>query len=303
MNQLVKVLCFLFVAVLVATIPMQAAAEAIANFTGGNDDTTNVDAFHGIAGDGWTTPWFENQLLPSGDTLSATNTVTDTNPVDGGGNYLSSTVTTSVAAGSKVSYALLRQFQDGIDRTAPFTIDFTVRIDEDVTGFDAYHDRYSMSDGANDVTGASGDASWQIMAHGAGGSACYADAAGYWTFYDGDSNGTYYGTNPDKLLNTGIALTTGGVYTISVKVDPVAETWDGSISDGVDTFSRSSMGWRTSRNGTTYSALVFGTKADAGTTTRQWSIDSIAMIQVPEPATIVLLGGLLMGVLLARRRR
>ena len=113
-----------------------------------------------------------------------------------------------------MSYALLRQFSDGIDRTAPYRIDFTVRIDEDVTGFDAYHDRYSICDGATDVVGTGGDASWAIMAHGGAGAHCYEEAAGYWTFYNGNHNGSYDGSDPTKLLNTGIALTTGGVSTM-----------------------------------------------------------------------------------------
>jgi len=260
----------------------------VADFTDGNG-TAAVDAYVGIPGDGWKTAWGANQLLTAGDTLTATNWVTAANPVAGGGNYLSSSVFTSVTAGASASYATLRNYTDGIDLALPYRIDFTIRIDEDIAAtFDEYHDRYVICDGASTATGTATSNSWSILAHGAAGAAAHAGVVGKWAFYNGRNNGNYYGTNPENLLDTGVALTMGGVYDFSVTVDPIARKWSGTVSDGITSFSQSEMGWRTSAS-LGFANLVFGTRADVGDETRAWSIDSISITQIPEPSTMTLL--------------
>jgi len=271
---------------LAASLAGAARASVVADFTNGNDDVTHVDAYHGVPGDGWKSPWVENQILTSGDSLLATNLVSNANPIAGGGNYLGSSVTTSVSAGASASYATSRDFSDGIDLSIPYRIEFTVRIDEDVSlGFDEYHDRYVLCDGDATTAGTSSVNSWSILAHGAAGAAAHAGVVGHWAFYNGSNNGTYLGTDPARLLDTGIAVITGSVYSFTVTVDPNQKTWSGTVSDGIDTYSQSDMGWRTSASlGKPY--LVFGTKADAGDETRAWSIDAVTITQVPGPPPV-----------------
>jgi len=125
-------------------------ADVTADFTDGNDDETYVDAFHGIPGDGWTTPWEENVGVhgSAGGNEIVTNTVTDTNPIfEAGNKYLSSTVDANGEL--DVRFAAARN-HGGIGRYTPRTIEFTFRLDEDVDGegstFTVYQDRYMIFD-------------------------------------------------------------------------------------------------------------------------------------------------------------
>jgi len=279
------------VSVLCLVLPLAGAApgETIANFTDGNNDVDKVDAYHGVAGGGWRTAWRENTLVSGGGAITDSTQVVDANPIDGGGNYLHCQVTTT-GVGTSACYATGRSFSDGVDVTKIFHIDFTIRIDENMDGgttFDGYHDRYTMCDGDSVATSTHSNCSWEIFAHGAAGAQAHAGAVKQWAFYDGDNNGSFNGADPTKMLSTGIALTTGGVYDFSVTVDPVSKTWSGSVSDGTNTWSHSNMGWRTSGSLTTH--IYFESKAGPGSDTRIWSVDSISIVNVPEPCSAVLL--------------
>jgi len=270
---------------LMASMAGIAGANVVADFTDGNDDMTYVDAYHGVAGNGWKSAWVENQILTSGDSLAVTNLVSDANPVASGGNYLGSSVSTSVVYGASASYATSRDYTDGIDLSVSYQIEFTVRIDEDIATFDEYHDRYVICDGDATAAGTGTINSWSILAHGAAGAAAHAGVVGKWAFYNGNNNGTYVGTDPTKLLDTGIALTAGGVYNFTITVDPNLRKWSGTVSDGLNTYTQSDMGWRTSAS-LANPYLVFGTKADLGDETRAWSIDSVTITQVPGPPPV-----------------
>ena len=78
-----------------ATGARTAQAQAVANFTGGNDTTAGgtatpgPDTYKGTAGNGWAGGYVINGNNSGGALLTAT--VASTNPLSGGGNYLSLT--------------------------------------------------------------------------------------------------------------------------------------------------------------------------------------------------------------------
>jgi len=115
---------------------------------------------------------------------------------------------------------------------------------------------------------------------------------GDWAFYNGNNNNDFDGSDPAKMIDTDITLTTGGLYNFSITIDPKFKKWNGTVSDGTDTFSRTFMGWRTS-NSTVSDYLYFATKSGGSTgspasDTREWSIDSVAITQLSETPTTIL---------------
>jgi len=84
-------------AIMVVT-SVSAKAVTVADFTGGNSSAI-VDAFQGIAGSGWQGGWVMNQT-----NATSTGTVSNTSPLNGGGNYLAMTSTTSGTGASATGW-------------------------------------------------------------------------------------------------------------------------------------------------------------------------------------------------------
>ena len=251
--------------------------EVEACFSGGNTDAV-VDAYVGMPGDGWTAAWREKHyyqtatpvVLSSGDAGFS-----EVKP--GSGSYLSYTGEglSSVYNGSS---AVFRKF--GLDSTSvnlgqPHTIEFTVRIDEDLSNFTDYYDRYCIYDTSVEHSGSSQDCSWLISAYGGEGEVAGSGFVGAWTFYDGDNDGSML---LDNHVDTNIALTTGGVYDFTIDVDPVARTYDATVSNGTSSFSASDLGWRCN-NYAVGGYLGFNLRNNSTSDTREMSIDNVKVSQ------------------------
>jgi hypothetical protein len=264
-------------------------AAVIANFTDGNG-TSSVDQYQGIVGNGWTTAWqFQ------GATFSST-VVTNTTPVNSGGNYLSTSKTSNVVPGLA---AVGRRFATtvaggGVDNTLPVVFSFDLRIDT-LTGWDATSDAITLN--ANNASGttygASGNSSWIIRAYGAtsGGA-----TASQWAFYNGAADGG--GFSSANFVSSGMTVSAGTTYSFTIVSDPDTKKYVTTISNGTTTVTSASMGWRAT---SASDGIGFSSEISATDDNVSWSLDSVSIANIPEPST-ALLGGLGLLALLRRRR-
>lgn len=265
--------------------PFTAIAAPIANFTDGNTNAA-IDGYLGMLGGGWNGAWGTN-------TASAgvfTNTVTNASPLNGGGNYLSASLggtTTSANTGT-----INRQWDTSvIPLTAPYKLTFNYRVDAGYGPTNNPADtntKYFISgDSAANATGLGSNNTWQIQ----GG---YTTAAGVAWFYQNDTVVTAVPTS--GAAGTFVPLVVGTTYTFAVTVNPVAFTYSFMLTDGINSFASGTLGFRNDVAG--QNKVFFGATRDVDHVgSLAYSIDSIALTAVPEPATlglaIVAAGGLL----------
>ncbi|HLA84135.1 MAG TPA: dockerin type I domain-containing protein [Thermoguttaceae bacterium] len=292
-------LCLFAAAIALTFAVGQAGAteiEAVANFDGGGTDavpvTDVVDAYTGMAGDGWAEGWYKY-------TNNATYTVgtNNTAPLSTlGGNYLDLTMTPNdVSTGRYCSVS--RYYTDpleGIDVTLSHSVDFQFRVNEDFgilfPVFSTSNDRYQMFDAPTHTQGNGGpNCSWLISCY--GGSATWLDASkvGHWVVYNGDNLGS--AASDAAHIDTGITVTQNTVYDFHVDVDAVTKTYDVKISLGETTLYDSltsgfenGLGWRTNA-ATTAGLPHFGCFGDNSSDTRSYSLDNVKITgtQVPPP--------------------
>jgi len=265
--------------------------QVAAHFDGGGSSTvpvTNVvDAYTGMAGNGWNGAW--GQKL-SQATLTA-NVVASGDPgfdelQSGTGAYLSLTAqgnlgTTEASAGVGRDYSCINV--EGVDWTKPHIVRFKLRIDEDVDGalstFTGNYDRYAITDSTALNSTTHPNNTWAIAAYGgenaSTGGNVTEEMVGKWCFADGDGAGTIV-----SLVNSGIALTTGGVYDFTILVDPTDKTYDVAVSDGTAESSATGLHWRTSA-ATVGGFLNFVCGVNSDSDVRAWSIDEIIISTPP----------------------
>jgi hypothetical protein len=266
----------------ILTFSCSSQAAILANFTDGTG-TTLPDQYAGVAGSGWLGAWGTN----NGPTVAVSNT----SPVNSGGNYLN--VTSSVANDTAVG----RRFDGtsaGVDITVPVTFTFDLRVDT-LTGFDTVNDYLSAhanSSAAGTNYNVSSNSSYIIRAYGASPSA--GKNANEWLFYNGAGDGGSF--SAANFQNSGMTVGAGTTYSFTVTNDPATKKYSVSIFDGTNTVSSSNLGWRSS---SASNGIAFNNRASAVTDVESYSIDNISI--VPEPGTVTLVG--LAGLAVLRRRR
>jgi hypothetical protein len=272
-------------------------ATAEAYFSDGNG--TDPDGFPGSAGNGWGSQWWDGD-----DPVTAT--ITNDDPLSaGGGNYLHN----ASCSNDHKALTVARRYYEGteggvIDLTKPHTVEFKIRIDEDIwdensTFWDDTNDRYQIFDYNQWRDGGTTlSASWAITCIGAEWSALgvTSDMVGNWVFYDGIANGTWGGS----MVDSEIAVTPGAVYEFTVTVDPDNQEWDVSVTDGTNSFSQTDMGWIAGSLGGYLH--VTGIESDEATDGRAYSLDDVVITEVPEPSTLTLLLAAALAGLAMRRR-
>jgi len=276
------------------------AESVVANFDDGNTET-EIDAFRGMAGDGWQDAW---SFYDDGKNGTPNVQVENTTEIKTGwGNYLRMAAT---ATGSDARYTEGRQYGASgatidLSLTDPVMYEFTIRINEDVDAedstFDYRQDRYMIMDYPSVTDNGSPLTTWAISVIGEDKDSTDDLEAKEWQFKNGDNN------THDSPVPTGIYVATGGVYDFTIVADPTDQTWDATISQvGGDSFTQEGMGWRT-RATQLGGFLNFNLRSQSSGETRDWSIDGITITQIPEPSTgvLVLIGTL--GACLFRRRR
>jgi len=268
--------------------PYGGMSLVAARFTGGGSDTAPVtdvvDAYVGMPGGGWATPWEKATLR-----ADATVAVSTASPVKSGGEYLSVSAvgTTEATMGRAVVARNYKTTADpGIDWSAEHTIKFTVRIDETTIGdpefdtFTAFDDRYLMYDAPDLQSGPSATCTWMITAYAAEGDYAGTDVVGQWCFYDGLRDDG----DMDGVLNidTNVDIVAGGVYDFTIVVDPETRSYDATVSDGVHSFTATDLGWRTSA-ADVGGYLHFGTRQSDEIDVRAFSLDGLVITTAGVP--------------------
>ncbi|NLE39768.1 MAG: hypothetical protein GX621_17250, partial [Pirellulaceae bacterium] len=239
-------------------------SQVVARFNDGETEEA-VDGFVGMAGNGWNSAWStRNDRATLAAAVSSANELKS-----GGGNCLEMTVTVGNtftygygAGGVTRDYA--RVNETGIDWTQDHTIQFTVRIDEDMdafsTSFTDVNDKYQIFDQAYARGGISGDTIWGAFANG--------DALGssYWTFLDGSD-----------VRTTGIALTQYGVYDFTIDINAAERTYDVTLVSGLDSFTAEDLDWRNPGIDYVGGFLNFMARGNETGEVRAWSIDDIVI--------------------------
>ncbi|MGE9268358.1 MAG: hypothetical protein ACQKBY_09700 [Verrucomicrobiales bacterium] len=252
----------------------------------------DFDSYPG-GGSGWAGDWSNVQGTPSIET---------SNPLNGGGSYLSFTRTnTNQGAGIRRSIASVT--------AAPYQVSFDWRYDSPVAQFNAYNDRISI--GVNDGSSSSGtgteygtNTSWGWIIGVVGGdnttnSTPYND--GEWYFYDNGSTTNDGGFTTGNMRMTGVQLADGVTYSFVVDVDPTAQTYDVRMTgtDGTNVF-QAGMDFRNQTSaGSTRNQLTFSGSNTGTGEAQTWSLDNLVVTPEPGSALLCLLGAL---VGLRRRR-
>jgi hypothetical protein len=177
--------------------------------------------------------------------------------------------------------------EPGLDLTKPYTIEFTVRIDEDVTAgnFSEQDDRYQFGEVGHENHNVDTSQRWMVSCYGGTGSFVNDEDVGVWVFYDGQHDGA--SMDGDLNVESDVDVVSGGVYDFTIAVNPINQTYVGSVTDGTTTFTTDTLGWRcTSTEAGGH--LVFSTRASDDSDVRAFSLDEVIM--VPEPGMLVLLG-------------
>ncbi|MBN2217319.1 MAG: BNR-4 repeat-containing protein [Pirellulales bacterium] len=278
-----------------------------AHFDAGNS-LSQVDGYLGARGNGWNDSWRIQAAYPT------TATATVMTPTDSGfsemkpgqsGYYLD---VDAAHTQSATSTGLTRSYKSadvGINWTKRHSIEFSVRIDEDLTAVDFTHadDRYQFSN-IDDGYHADETSTWTVACYGGASEPGETQIAnpediGVWTFYDGDRDGA--ARTADGNVASDVAVTTGQVYDFTIVVDPETQSYDATVSDGIHSFTATGLGWQTAA-AEIGQWLVFDTLAGnvASTEHRSFSLDDIVITQwsesappqddigVPEPSATIL---------------
>ncbi|MDB5294601.1 MAG: hypothetical protein JWO31_584 [Phycisphaerales bacterium] len=297
-----------YVVVIGSVLAPAAGGATVATFDGGNDTTNGgtatpaPDTFRGTAGGGWQAAW------TTAGTIAGS--VTNTTPVDGGGNYL---VATSAGTTAAATGAWSRKYGGATDPAvslgARHTISWTMRIDESAasltSNFTNGADRYQAFGDATALSTTATSNEWLVGAFGADpATSTPGFVAKRWEFYN--ASATTNAFTSGALVDSGIALTSGATYRFTITTDPATKTYVGSVTDLANpgaTFTSGTLNWRTASTNTTGLAggvLEFGNSGNAAGETRAFSLDGVQV--VPEPAAAGLLAGAV-GIAAAGRRR
>jgi hypothetical protein len=228
-----------------------------ANFRAGSL-ATHVDGYLGQAGAGWLGPW---KTTTSGGIFS--NQVPSANPVNGGGNYLDINLGVS-GTGTQGAGAVGRKFDTRvINATLPYTIAFDLRPD---TALAHGNDRINVFGdlGAGYAFGLGAANTFVIQGQYNGGNP-------QWFVQNGNGAGT------GIFVNTGMAITPGVAYRVSVDIDPATRSWTVQIDNGITQYQSGTLGFRASPSTEAGNSLYFGGIVHTSTGTLGISIDNIAI--------------------------
>ncbi len=259
-----------------------SAAPIVADFTNGNT-TAFPDGYVGSIGAGWSSAWSSGGNRLSG----ASGTVTNTNPLNGGGNYLFATLsTTSGTTGTgNAQGTVQRQIDTGagsfVDISQPITISFDFRPETNLTSVQ----NYTIFGSTSNFKGTGPVNTWIISGN---------SGTGNWTFGNASA------------VNTGISVVMGTVYSFTLVIDPTTQSYLASITDGISSFTTgTAVSFRNVDAVDAGQYINFGGKINNGGANGSiaFSLDNLTI--VPEPSTVALFGmaSVTIGLAAMRRRR
>lgn len=227
----------------IAALPicMSSHAAVVANFTDHTDvgvfygtgnntgQTTAVDQFSGIAGNGWTGGWTTStngSILREKEVRN--NTTDPGTELNNQGNYLN--LNASAAAGTGIrQWAFQRGYTDfgDLDTSDQHTVSFLLRMDE-ASGFGNGGSGMFISDGGERGANIT-NMSWGIRL---GNSTTTPFVFGY----DGVGDGAGFSGSKQSVLkdvdtNANYSLNLGVTYLFTIDVDPLNDSFDVTVSN------------------------------------------------------------------------
>lgn len=283
---------------MLALAPLAVAQTGIvAEFEAGNT-TEEVDGFQGKAGNGWRSGWSFNSSHPGA------GQVLNTNPIRGGGNYLS----VESQAGTRET-TLTRSFgaYGSFDPTRYHVVSFDLRVDDISAYAEPASATWMRIFNANAQHVNHAQHTWW-----AGINSTATGDPGVWTFRSGTGI-----EDAVQLVVTDIGLAEGVVYSFTFHVHPEASQYRVILTDSTGNLFESEMLYfRGARDGhagapaltTAGTHIGFNTQkgnnADIIAENFGYSLDNIRII--PEPGAIALTIGalvLLLGVTVRQSKR
>ncbi len=269
-----------------------SAAPIVANFTDGNS-SSHIDAYTGMAGDGWATAWG----MTGNGSMTRSATVLSDNPLSGGGNYLQATGVAAHQSASRSMTVGRRYSGDSqVKLNEAHSVSFEYRLDSANMERIYFFDASSLTHSAEAL-----GTTWLIR----------ADPAGPATGLSSGVFRLYYGPgNDNRFSPTGFAFNTGDVYRFTINVTPAVIAADSRWSVRIDNLTASTF-WDS--NDVRPDGLAFYTpQTSVGGYlnftltipvggTGSYSLDNITVI--PESSTVALASAGLLSLGLARYLR
>lgn len=266
--------------VMLLAVGSQLGAAIVANFDGAPGDGYPSSAGSGWAG-GWVINATSNETYYSAGVGSSLGAMSP-----GGGNYLGTSYDFRSGTGR---FTLNRHYVSdsgaGVDLTKPHTVSLRFRLNSSTSGWTDQFGQDSLA--IYDDTSGNLDfpqaTTWSLSA------SSYAD-----------------GVNPPLTLwtrgvNTGMVLTQGVVYAVTIYNYPASRSFDITIDNGSKVFSATGLPWSANAQAVGGYLNIAGMAVDTPTV-RQFSIDSVSISGgVPEPTALGLLASA--GLLVMCRRR
>lgn len=278
--------------VALAAVPSWSLAQIVANFDGGNSNAV-VDAWQGTGGNGWAAGWLTN----ANANTTSLSTVINTAPLtSGSGNYVSSTF--EIASGTGNRAYTIRRAYDGVDLAQIHEISFLYRLDAlNATGQIHFYDD---TRGVKSVSGSpllpqNTTTTWNITANRSG--SLWSD----WGGINGDIA---------TVVASTVRLYEGDTYAFNVELNPAVNTYRYTVTNLDFTANSRDIG----TNSFTSTWLEFAQKTGevhgqfvamgrVFQSSGEFSLDSVAITQIPEPAQSVVWVALTAVLLAATRRR
>ena len=270
-----------------APLPTQIEAR----FSDGNSDL--VDGFRATAGNGWATGW----ALQGNGNGSMTGITPPTQVVEqgypeflgevssGSGAYLDFRMSPINDGTAQASAARKYDVAYGeFDASVEHTIEFEVRIDEDLTAgqFSDFQDRYAFFGAPSLYDGTKAGCSWMIMLFAADDGTGSLSAPLNWVLFDGMKDGGAFDLT--SFVDSGMTVQSGVTYKFEVTVDPVNGEYDATISDGTNSYTATDLGFRTADFDDRY--VTFNGRGNTADEMRHMSIDNVLIYNEaggPEP--------------------
>ncbi len=285
---------FLTLCLAAAFLPFATAAHGapiIARFTHGGSSsstvTSEVDAWTGQIGDGWSSVWARSS--------ATTEVISTASPIWGANPRLQ---ITPGGTGGHVNRIYDPDYVAPI-ATLPITISFDLSIDNMGDFLNTATNHFFLAQSNSASSNPTSNTNWLIYGYGGtdsdaavGESGLLATAKqGQWNLLDRSNN---------SYVPTGIALTQGVLYSFTLTLDRVNKSYSVWLTDGTETFRSDSLSFYNT-NGNFVSRLVFSQNYQ-GSQSAIYSISNIGIIPEPSVLALVVGAGAVVGLAALRRR-
>lgn len=269
-----------------AVSPDLCADEATSTLTfagGGSSEDPNpseVDAFPGLAGQGWADGWkLESQ---STDETKVEAAVKSDSPFAGGGDQYLQIKYTRLGDGTTGARAgVMRSFDGlpgagGLDVTTPYKVRFLFRVDDFSEPLDSPQDHFNFSGETSErLRGIGANSMWALSLSGGGGG---------WRAWNGDGAGdaTPINFGPDNL-----GIEPGTIFGVEVHVDSVTNRYDvhlhyaGTVYRASDNNEGEWLGVRDNYDLPNATTLSFRSTRSGEGRSVTWALDYIQVLSAP----------------------